>query len=235
VPGSANLLSLYDLTNVQASVARVDPVTGEKINKLRKHYAGKVKSLGLDGKNKPLKKELELQGLLDPAWDIELPDGRTLWQDQRGDALLETEDDGEMAMAKLDLAFGGIREGQMPKKEHEHWRSELGLDDLPAPTATANALGAAKQPPAPAIGRAPTGTSAFLAKTAPSRNSAPSSPSRLGARPERSGKKRRYDESSYEGYDQEDGYSTGGVDDTGGRRASGGGGKRQKRKVSRLQ
>ncbi|KAK5168327.1 uncharacterized protein LTR77_006896 [Saxophila tyrrhenica] len=229
VPGTANLLELYDLTTLQSTVARYDPVTGEKINRLRKHYAGKVKQLGLDGKNKPLKKELELQGLLDPAWSYEGSSGRTLWEEQRSEAFLEDEEDAELAMSKLELAFSGFKEGSLPKSEHEHWKTQLGLDEQVAAVPAA----AAKQQPVPAVAKAPAGTAAFLAKTAPARNSAPASPSRAQIRPERSGKKRRYDENSWEGYD-DDGYSTGGLDDTGSRRGSagGGGGKRVKRKVS---
>lgn len=150
-----------------------------------------------------------------------------MWQDQRGEALLEDDGDMEIALSKLDAALGGMKPGRMPKAEHESWKAMLGLDE----TAAANTT-AVKQPPAPM--KVP--ASAFLAKTAPAtaarNHSAPSSPGRVAGvnRPERQGKKRRYDESSYEGYDLEDGYSTSGVDDTG-RRGSGGG-KRQKRKVS---
>jgi hypothetical protein len=170
-------------------------------------------------------------GLVDPGWSTKLPDGRTWWQDQRGDALLQTEDDGELALSKLDAALGGMRPGQMPRAEHEQWKNSLGLDESPA---ILNAP-AIKQPPVPATARPPTAASVFLAKTAPGaaiRSSAPASPSRGAGRPERAGKKRRYDESSYEGYDQDDGYSTGGVDDTGGRRGSGGGKRQKRQKVS---
>ena len=230
VPLTANLLELYDLTGLQASVARRDPVTGEKINPLRKHYANKVKALGLEGKDRPMKKSGELFGLVDPLWDSEVADGRTMWQAGREDAPLESNADEELALGKLSSAFSGFKVGHFPKNEHEQWRDLLGLDEVPVPAVN----GAVKQPPLPSITgtKAPTGTAAFLAKTAPAsavRNSAPASPSRFPARPERSGKKRRYDESSYEGYD-DDGYSTGGVDDTSGRRGSSG--KRQKRKVS---
>lgn len=52
---SFDLLSLYGLGPTAQSVARVDPVTGEKINPLRKSYEGKLKGLGLAGRNKAIK------------------------------------------------------------------------------------------------------------------------------------------------------------------------------------
>jgi hypothetical protein len=231
-------MSLYSLKNLQQSVARRDPVTGEKINVLRKSYTNKVKDLGLEGRNKATKSVNELWGLVDPGWNSLEADGRTVWETRRADALLG-EHDMDSMLGLLDSALGGVREGHLPKAEHEHWKGLLGLDEA------ANAAAAAtKQPPHPSssvplaqgskIG-AP--NPAFLAKTAPGaavRNSAPASPRNtngpgVASRPDRAGKKRRYDESSYEGY-EDDGYDTGGVDDSNRRGSSGG--KRQKRKVS---
>lgn len=216
-----NLLPLYNLTGLQTSVARRDPVTGEKINILRKTYAGKVKALGLDGRNKATVIKRDLQELLNPVFDIELEDGRTVFQFERGQPLLgQVEAEAEM-LGLLDQALD-LKPGRLPRGEHENWRSSLGLDEqAPVPAV------------APVVKPAPA-TKTFLSKTAPGagmRNSAPASPRGVfgAVRPERAGKKRRYDESSYEGYD-EDGYSTGGLDDAG-RRGSGSG-KRQKRKVS---
>ena len=217
------MLSLYGLERIQGSVARRDLVTGEKINKLRSSYTGKVKDLGLEGKNKASKNQFELMGLMDPDWDAPLQDGRTLWDERMGDATTDLMNGGKGVLDLLDGALSGMRPGHLPKQEHEHWKGLLGLDET-----------AANQPPTtnkplPGMAPAPPKTAAtnLLSKTAPMRNSAPSSPrNAITARPERTGKKRRYDESSYEGY-EEDGYSTGG--DTGRR---GSGGKRQKRKVS---
>ncbi len=39
------------------TVIRTDPVTGEKINKLRKSYEGQIKTFGMSGRNKPVKTE----------------------------------------------------------------------------------------------------------------------------------------------------------------------------------
>ena len=181
LPLTADLIQLYDLTKLQASVARRDPVTGEKINPLRKHYANKVKALGLEGKDRPMKKPGELFGLVDPGWDEKVADGRTLWQAAREEAPLEKTADEEVVLGKLEAAFSGIKVGHLPREEHDQWRNLLGLDEVPASST------AIKQPPLPAIAgtKAPTGASAFLAKTAPAtavNNSAPASPSRVAKR-----------------------------------------------------
>ena len=52
---SQNLLALYGLSPLVTTVARNDPSTGEKINKLRKSYEGKIKDFALAGRNKPVK------------------------------------------------------------------------------------------------------------------------------------------------------------------------------------
>ena len=44
------------------TVARTDPVTGEKINKLRKSYEGQIKAFGFSGRNKTIKRDrLEIE------------------------------------------------------------------------------------------------------------------------------------------------------------------------------
>lgn len=72
----------------------MDPA-GNKI-KLRKSYASKVKNLGLEGLNKAVPNQSELEGLVDPLWSSEVAPGLTMW-DQRwqefrlGDAAAETD------------------------------------------------------------------------------------------------------------------------------------------------
>ena len=192
-----------------------------------------MQELGLEGKVKARAGEREICRLLDPQLDAELPDGRSLWQDRMGDVTLEEHAmDGVMGLLGSAL---DVRPGHFPRAEHETWKDRLGLDDT-SNTTTRNLPNTntnTNLPNGPAQVKTP--ATQFLAKTAPLRNSAPASPRNpITARPERAGKKRRYDESSYEGY-EEDGYSTGGVDEAGGgggaRRASAGS-KRQKRKVS---
>ena len=55
-----HLLALYGLGPLLHSVARTDPRTGEKINKLRKSYEGQIKAFSLSGRNKPVKGERNL-------------------------------------------------------------------------------------------------------------------------------------------------------------------------------
>lgn len=194
-------------------------MTGEKINKLRKSYEGKAKNLGIDGRNKASVQEGHLVGLVDPLWDSLVSGSTSMWDAKMEGSALDGPTTNTM-VGGLGRAFG-FKAGRLPKAEHAEWTQQLGLDDAPV---------AAKAPPAKAAPpKAPTPT--VVSKTAPptaSRASVPSSPRAAGGRPERAGKKRRYDESSYEGYD-DDGYSTGGVDESG-RRTSGT--KRVKRKVS---
>lgn len=207
-------------------MARKDPVTGAKINKLRKSYEGKAKDLGLEGRNKASKGAGHLQGLADPGWSTVLGDGRTMWQ-VRIDGKEPGAASDEQTLALLDSALT-LRPGHLPRDEHNEWKSLLGLDDAAIP---------AKQPAnsvAPAVARATTAVPRTAPSTAPQSAVIPNSPRNSAARPDRQGKKRRYDERSYEGYNDgydDDGYDTGGQDDSGGR---GSGSKRQKRKVSRL-
>jgi hypothetical protein len=218
-----NVISIYNLQDIQASVARKDPITGAKINRLRKSYEGKLKLLGLEGRNKAQANQRELEGLAEEAWDDPQPDGRTYF-----DMCFEGIEIGNEAaetslMASLSSAFS-FNVGRLPGKDHDEWKNLLGLDDASAATS-------GKATPAQNSMR-PTAAAAAIIKTAPNtavRNSAPASPANLAGRPDRTNKRRRYDDSSFEGY-EEDGYSTGGVDDTG-RRVSGSQ-KRQKRKVS---
>lgn len=208
------MIQLYGLQKIQASVARRDPRTGEKINKLRKSYENKVKALGLEGRNKATQNKNELWGLLHPDWSQEVEPGVTAWQAlkgngnaQLGDKVAERE-----VFDRLSRAFD-MRPGRLPAKEHKEFQSMLGLDEPGAGVK----MGMAK---------APNGPVSAIAKTAPAAqnwNSAPVSPGDAASRPERSNKRRRYDDSSFEGYKEayeDDGYSTGGSN-----------AKRQKRKV----
>lgn len=207
---TGDLIEQYSLQQVQASVARRDPKTGEKINKLRKSYETKSRNLGIEGRNKAMPQEGHLQGLVDPLWDSLVSDGVTMWEQKNENNTINASSADEL----LDGLKSALRlkAGNLPRAEHAEWTQQLGLDELSA------------RPTAGGVIMKPTNT--FAAKTAPAtRASAPSSPNGPSNRPDRAGKKRRYDESSYEGYD-DDGYSTGGVDD---RRNSA---KRMKRKVS---
>lgn len=195
---SQNFIELYGLQKIQQSVARRDPVTGEKINKLRKSYENKVKNLKLDGRNKAQANQGELIGLLDPLWNNDAGNGHTWWtakwysDDNKGEN--EGKRLGEAAshedlFSKLDKAFD-MCPGRLPPKEHREWDNMLGLDDT----------GAA------AGGRTPGGGAV---KPQPAAAPAAQTTGAVPGRPDRAGKKRRYNDSSFEGYEgyDEDGSS----------------------------
>jgi hypothetical protein len=190
---SQNLISLYGLDPLASTVARKDPVTGEKINKLRKSYEGKVKNLGLPGKNKPTDRPGELLGFMEWPEDA--------WYDQkiRGKEL-DLAQDGPM-MKKLAKALQ-MNPGKLLPEDDAKWKGLLAYDEASVKTPVVSAT---KRPAHQA-----------MLKSQPSsmRASAPASPrAQHGARLDRPNKKRSYVESSYEGYQDDDGYSTGGLDD----------------------
>lgn len=185
------------MRGIQASVRRVDPVTGQKINKLRKSYEGKLKDLNLDGRNKATDSMHELEGLVDPGWDAITQNGNTLWQEQNPTADTEGPLKNDM-LANLDAALS-LKFGRLPKAEYDRWNNQLGLN-IPVVKPSGNTNnGAFKEPPK-------TAASHFLkANTGPmASRSAPSSPGTLLGRPERTNKKRSYQDSSFEGYDDAD-------------------------------
>ena len=232
-----DVLSIYNLKPLQQSVARRDPVTGEKINVLRKSYTNKVKQLGLEGAPDAVKGSNSVPGLVHPLWDVVAADGTTTWQQQRGELMLDENDVSSM-LGMLDDAMVGMKAGRLPEPEHGKWKRYLGLDETAATVAA----------PAKPLQHPPNGPTAFASKTGPDfltrtapvatiRNSVPASPRNANgpgvqpARPGRTGSKRRYDEGSWEGYD-ENGYDSPAMDDAGRRGSGAGAGKRQKRKVS---
>jgi hypothetical protein len=178
-----DLLELYDLRGIQASVRRVDPVTGQKVNKLRKSYEGKLKELNLDGRNKATESPQELEGLVDPGWDAVQASGNTYWQEQH--PLADTEGPLKNNMlSNLDAALS-LKPGKLPKSEYDKWNYQLGLN-IPSTKAAGNTnLANSKEPPKNAA-------SNFLkANTGPlASKSAPSSPANSVGRPDRAGKKR---------------------------------------------
>ena len=186
---------MYNLRDIQNSVRRYHPETGVKINKLRKSYEGKLKDLGLPGKNKVTDSLKELESCTDFRWDFLNEDGSTAWDAQHPRA-----SDGPMKndmLASLNAALS-LKPGRLPKAEHEQWKAQLAFDDA--------------KPKVAALTK--TATSNFLKSTSGplARKSAPSSPRNVLGRPERTSKKRRYDDTSFEGYEEE-GYSTGDAED----------------------
>jgi len=167
-------------------------VTGEKINKMRKSYEGKIKSFNLAGRNKAVKYEegkpggfMEIVQWPDEEWHNQKVIGRDV---EKGlvDGML----------AKLDCAMK-MEPGLVPN--NEAWEDILGHEKakpIPSPAELAT-----KKPLPPITNNAKPN------HNTPSNTSG--TPSAEVARPKRSGRKRRYDEHSFEGYGE--GY----VDDDG--------------------
>ena len=196
LPLTQNLISLFGLQPLAATVARTDPVTGEKINKMRKSYEGQLKTLGLAGRNRSVKhEEGKSMGLREMTlWPEEE------WQNQKvGAKDIQKGFSGEM-LAKLDKAMQ-MQPGPLPNN-HE-WENLLGTDN-PKPVEPTKAT---KMPSKP------------LAKTNGQVNGTIANAETV--RPQRTNKKRSYGDASFEGYT---GYAEGIEDDdadTGGGYSSG--------------
>jgi len=172
-----DLIAVYGLGELAKSVARTDPVTGEKINRLRKSYEGKLKDFNLAGKNKPYKVEDDAPGSLTELMMI--PEEQ--WQNQAHgkDAGFRS---GE-SHAKFERAMNMDR-GVVSK--NDYWEDVLG-HEKPKPAAVAfeaarkGVLGGGDRQ----IGLG-NGVSGY--------------PSSEASRPRRANRKRRYDDESFEGY-----------------------------------
>lgn len=177
---SVDLVSLYGLGPVAHSVARIDPVTGEKINRLRKSYEGKLKGLGLAGRNKSIKQEIGQPGSLRhlTLWPEEE------WQNQKvyGKPIQVS----DMDSALQDLQAKAMQMEPGPVRNNDFWEDILGHEKPakhPAP-------GEAGKKALPATSGRPNG------------NSYTASPQAQEAeRPRASrGRKRHYDDNSFAGY-----------------------------------
>ncbi|KAI9722329.1 MAG: hypothetical protein M1812_001801 [Candelaria pacifica] len=204
-----NLISLYGLEPLAAGVARTDPVTGEKTNKLRKSYEGKVKDMELSGKNKAVKNPEGKLGLLEM---VQWPDDE--WQIQKVAGKDVERGFGDDILLKLEQAMN-IERGPLP--DDKRWVEALALDppvqSQSQPTATSNM-------------RKQTQHSNYSNGTTPRPLTTVGSTSAEPPRPKRTGKKRRYDEHSFEGYGE--GYLDDDIDIAGGDN-SGGEGDEEKR------
>ena len=188
-----DLLSLYGLSSLAASVARCDPITGEKVNKMRKSYEGQVKTFGLAGRNKAVKHEEGASGGLMEliAW----PDEE--WHNQKITGKELEKGLPSATLAKLERAMK-MEPGPVPK--NDEWENILGHEKLKPPAPVVETKAKAAVPP---IGKLPkvNGYVNGMTVGTPAMGDA--------ARPKRTGRKRRYDEHSFEGYGE--GY----VDDDG--------------------
>ncbi|QDS74338.1 hypothetical protein FKW77_004533 [Venturia effusa] len=180
---SQNLISLYDLDNLMNSVRRTDPVTGEKINKLRKSYEGKVKNLHLAGNNKPSSDPAEFTNPFGKPLS-EVPEGTKGFLDYAPDEWLNEKLSGRPIqapsddfLAKLDRALQ-MRPGAI--LEANKWDKIIGPPDGKTKPSFEGARAALPQP-----------------------NTARNSPllkASSSVRPERAGAKRRYTDQTFAGY-----------------------------------
>ncbi|KAH8697452.1 Rox3 mediator complex subunit-domain-containing protein [Talaromyces proteolyticus] len=177
---SLDLISLYGLGPIGRSVMRVDPITGEKINRLRKSYEGKLKGLGLSGRNKAVKNEGQSGGLRHlMMWPEEE------WQNQKVYGKEIRVADVDSTLHKLQTRAMKMEPGPVPNTEY--WEDVLGHE---------------KQPKNPNVdpGKRSVSTPNTMRPTVQV-NGAPIPPA---AEPERArptrGKKRHYDDNSFVGY-----------------------------------
>lgn len=177
-----------------SSVARKDPITGEKINKLRKSYEGKLKALGLPGRNKATDNAREL---------LELPELPNPEESAHDPSLLRNRSaEGPLANSLLEKLNAALtfQPGQLPREHHEHWKSILAFEDPKAVVTPNTAVSFASSNVRTPLNITTTRTAVSgLRESSVSRPPSPVSGS-LSARPERAGKKRRYDDASFEGY-----------------------------------
>jgi hypothetical protein len=177
---SYDLVSLYGLGPVAKSVARIDPVTGEKINRLRKSYEGKLKGLGLAGRNKPVKHDSETPGGLRQMtmWPEEE------WQNQKVFGKQIKVADMDSALQNLQLKAMKMEPGMVPN--NDYWEDVLGHEKQ---SKHAGSGDVSKKTAAPSNGvRVPSQPNGTSEAAEPERN-----------RPSR-GRKRHYDDSSFVGY-----------------------------------
>ncbi|ODM22721.1 hypothetical protein SI65_00310 [Aspergillus cristatus] len=177
---SLDLVSLYGLGPIAKSVARMDPVTGEKINRLRKSYEGKLKGLGLAGRNKPVKNEAGMPGSLRhlTMWPEEE------WQNQNVFGKQIKIADMDSALQQLQMKAMKLEPGTVPN--NDYWEDVLGHEK---PSKHVGAGDAGKKAAAPSGG-----------VRAPSQSNGTPAPAELErSRPSR-GHKRRYDDNSFVGY-----------------------------------
>ncbi|KAI1110931.1 Rox3-domain-containing protein [Nemania sp. NC0429] len=192
---SEDLFEAFGLTGIAAEVARTKP-NGEK-NALRKTYKGQIKTLGLSGHFDVVKKEpsafMQLLTIADEDWQNRFTAGKEI---ERGFSSMQ-----QSSLLKA-VTMG---RGQVPKTL---WDSSV-LGDL-APVHVPKKTSSDQAP------RATAPSTPALSATGATQKSNKSLATQL-ERARRLGKKRSYQDSSFEGYEGYDddtgGYSTADGDD----------------------
>lgn len=194
---SLDLISLYGLGPVATSVARTDPYSGEKINRLRKSYKGKIKEFGLSGRNDAVRHEPGAPGgLIDlTAW----PEDEWFIQKVFGKEIGVAEPGSDME--RVQLRAMKSEAGTLP--DDDVWEDALGHDK---PVKSADTLKFNATPRQV--------SNASMSSAAPS----PTATEYASARPRRAGKKRSYHDSTFigygEGYADDDASSVHSTDET---------------------
>jgi len=178
--GSQNLIELYGLTNIATSVLRKDPITGAKINVLRKSYEGKIKELS--GKNKAKVTPKEFTTLMqypDEEWEIQKVHGKEV---EKGLP--------DSIMADLEKAVKMLP-GKLPEEDQRNWDSFLNEpgDGKKSDDTTAAAV---VNEDRNSTSRSKTASQHAAKHTSSMFNEPP--------RPKRQGTKRRYNDEAFEGY-----------------------------------
>lgn len=166
-------------------MARTDPLSGEKINKLRKSYEGQIKTFGLAGRNKPVKSDRE-EDQPGPLRSLAMVQDDQ-WDDDQGKSKIAIDTDFK---SKLEQAMQ-LQPGKV--RNNAHWEDLLGHEKPRAANPQVS------QPPPTPISRMQNGI------TRPQISHTQSGPA-IDKRSTR-GKKRSYSDDSFVGY--ADGYSDG--------------------------
>ena len=230
---STNLLSVFKLDPLVATVARFDPITGEKINKMRKSYEGQIKQLLLSGKNKSIKHEeavatpnaAKMMGLCEmAAW----PDEE--WQSQKVHGKSAQRGLSDATKSKLEKAFL-LHPGPVP--EGNKWEDILGID-RPNPNAHFKLSNTKIRKDSKGNVHPSSATTTNNSNSATTTGDA-----NEPIRARRNTKKRRYDDGSFEGYGEGyvdddmdmEGYESGETYTSRNSRGSKGGEKNKRRKT----
>ena len=122
------MLALYGLGPLLHSVARTDPRTGEKINKLRKSYEGQIKGFNLSGRNKPVKGERNVEE--DQPGPLRRMAGSSMWGLQP-----EEQWDVEHAKSKVEVTADfraklkqAVQMQSGTVRNNAHWEDVLGFE-----------------------------------------------------------------------------------------------------------
>lgn len=103
-----------------SSVARIDPATGEKVNKLRKSYEGQIKLAALPGRNKP---HTEPREEFEPS---RLHRMSTIPEDQFKEAQAKTRPGDVESLRTIMRSALQLNSGTMPPKLTAEWDNILG-------------------------------------------------------------------------------------------------------------